>query len=426
MRNKKLWKNLMLVTTLTVALGTVSATALAEDEVTLAGGTQVTAFASEGDIDGGIAVEAQAEQTAPEAEVAPEADTTDAEAIVPEEVAPEATAPEVEQAEQTAPEAIVPEEVAPEATSPEADTTVKDEVSTPEAKAITVDVTASSQTFDGTQDIVITYTVNGVQDGFEPYQDIPWFDGKTGVKEEKVSSTVYKFTIPTTLQQYVIEQNGATDGQTFVFDSKYSTGAVDFPTVTLTYTTGDNGDNGNGETPEKPENPDPDNGNGGNGNGETPEKPENPDPENPDNGNGDNGDNNNGGDNGNGETPEKPENPDPENPDNGNGDNQNPDNGNGDNQKPENPDNGNGDNQKPDGDNNQTPETPDDNKDVQDWMTLTPAQKVTTTTQTQTPQTVSTTQTAPKTGDAASTLPLLGTGLTSLGVALGAIFKKRR
>ena len=395
MRNKKLWKNLMLVTTLTVALGTVSATALAEDDVTLAGGTQVTAFASEGDIDGGIAVEAQAEQTAPEAA------TTDAEATTPEATVPEA--------DTTDAEAIVPEEVAPEATAPEADTTVKDEVSTPEAKAITVDVATSSTTFDGTQDIVITYTVNGVQDGFEPYQDIPWFDGKTGVKEEKVSSTVYKFTIPTTLQQYVIEQNGATDGQTFVFDSKYSTGAVDFPTVTLTYTTGDNGDNGNGETPEKPENPDPDNGNGGNGNGETPEKPENPDPENPDNGNGDNGDN------------QKPENPDPENPDNGNGDNQNPDNGgdNGDNQKPENPDNGNGDNQNPDGDNS---ETPDDNKDVQDWMTLTPAQKVTTTTQTQTPQT----QTAPKTGDAASTLPLLGTGLTSLGVALSAIFKKRR
>ena len=430
MRNKKLWKNLMLVTTLTVALGTVSATALAEDDVTLAGGTQVTAFASEGDIDGGIAVEAQAEQTAPEAATTdaeattpeatvPEADTTDAEAIVPEEVAPEATAPEVEQAEQTAPESIVPEEVAPEATAPEADTTVKEEVAEPEVKAITVDVTTSSTTFDGTQDIVITYTVNGVQDGFEPYQDIPWFDGHPqDVIEEKVSDTVYKFTITKAAQQACIERNNATDGQIFVFDSKYSTGSVDFPTVTLTYTTGDNGDNGNGETPEKPENPDPDNGNGGNGNGETPEKPENPDPENPDNGN---GDNNNGGDNGNGETPEKPENPDPENPDNGNGDNQNPDNGgdNGDNQKPENPDNGNGDNQKPDGDNS---ETPDDNKDVQDWMTLTPAQKVTTTTQTQTPQT----QTAPKTGDAASTLPLLGTGLTSLGVALGAIFKKRR
>ena len=431
MRNKKLWKNLMLVTTLTVALGTVSATALAEDDVTLAGGTQVTAFASEGDIDGGIAVEAQAEQTAPEAEVAPEADTadaeattpeatvpeadtTDAEAIVPEEVAPEATAPEVEQAEQTAPEAIVPEEVAPEATSPEADTTVKDEVSTPEVKAVTVDVTASSQTFDGTQDIVITYTINGAPEGLEPYGDIPNFGGVTGVHKEKVSDTVYRCTIPVSVQQKLIERDHPTDGKTYDLYSGYSI-AEDFPTVTLTYTTGDNGDNGNGETPEKPENPDPDNGNGGNGNGETPEKPENPDPENPDNGNGDNGDNNNGGDNGNGETPEKPENPDPENPDNGNGDGE----------TPENPDNGNGDNQNPDGDNS---ETPDDNKDVQDWMTLTPAQKVTTTTQTQTPQTqtVSTTQTAPKTGDAASTLPLLGTGLTSLGVALGAIFKKRR
>ena len=405
MRNKKLWKNLMLVTTLTVALGTVSATALAEDDVTLAGGTQVTAFASEGDIDGGIAVEAQAEQTAPEADTTdaeattpestvPEADTTDAEAIVPEQTAPEATAPEVEQAEQTAPEAIVPEEVAPEATAPEADTTVKDEVSTPEAKAITVDVATSSTTFDGTQDIVITYTINGAPEGLEPYGDIPNFGGVTGVHKEKVSDTVYRCTIPVSVQQKLIERDHPTDGKTYDLYSGYSIDE-DFPTVTLTYTTGDNG------------------------NGETPEKPENPDPENPDNGNGDNGDNNNGGDNnggdnGNGETPEKPENPDPENPDNGNGDNQNPDNG-GD----------NGDNQKPDGDNS---ETPDDNKDVQDWMTLTPAQKVTATTQTQTPQTqtVSTTQTAPKTGDAASTLPLLGTGLTSLGVALGAIFKKRR
>lgn len=64
-----------------------------------------------------------------------------------------------------------------EQTTPQADTTVKEEVAEPEVKAITVDVTTSSTTFDGTQDIVITYTVNGVQDGFEPYQDIPWFDG---------------------------------------------------------------------------------------------------------------------------------------------------------------------------------------------------------------------------------------------------------
>lgn len=249
MRNKKLWKNLMLVTTLTVALGTVSATALAEDDVTLAGGTQVTAFASEGDIDGGIAVEAQAEQTAPEAATTdaeattpeatvPEADTTDAEAIVPEEVVPEATAPEVEQAEQTAPEAIVPEEVAPEATSPEADTTVKDEVSTPEAKAITVDVATSSTTFDGTQDIVITYTINGAPEGLEPYGDIPNFGGVTGVHKEKVSDTVYRCTIPVSVQQKLIERDHPTDGKTYDLYSGYSI-AEDFPTVTLTYTTGD-------------------------------------------------------------------------------------------------------------------------------------------------------------------------------------------
>ena len=186
-----------------------------------------------------------------------------------------------------------------EQTAPEADTTVKDEVSTPEAKAITVDVATSSTTFDGTQDIVITYTINGYIEGTPVYGDVPLFDGHTGVLREKVADNVYRFTITKDAQQACIERNGATNGQTFVFNSGYSY-AEDFPTVTLTYTTGDN------------------------------QKPENPDPENPDNGNGDN----NGGDN------------------NG-GDNQNPDNGNGDNnnggQTPETPDNGNG----------QTPETPD-------------------------------------------------------------------
>lgn len=79
-----------------------------------------------------------------------------------------------------------------------------------------------------------------MQDGFEPYQDIPWFDGHPqDVIEEKVSDTVYKFTITKAAQQACIERNNATDGQIFVFDSKYSTGSVDFPTVILTYTTGD-------------------------------------------------------------------------------------------------------------------------------------------------------------------------------------------
>lgn len=108
-----------------------------------------------------------------------------------------------------------------EQTTPQADTTVKEEVAEPEVKAITVDVTTSSTTFDGTQ-------------------DIPWFDGHPqDVIEEKVSDTVYKFTITKAAQQACIERNNATDGQIFVFDSKYSTGSVDFPTVTLTYTTGD-------------------------------------------------------------------------------------------------------------------------------------------------------------------------------------------
>ena len=400
MRNKKLWKNLMLVTTLTVALGTVSATALAEDDVTLAGGTQVTAFASEGDIDGGIAVEAQAEQTAPEAA------TTDAEAIVPEaeqteQTTPEATAPEVEvapEAEQTAPEAIVPEQTVPEATVPEAEA-IPETDTVADATNVTINVSSGAVTFDGSSDIVLTYTITADGD-FMVSNDGPMLGESMAYPlYEKVSETEHRFTITKDTLKRLIDM-GMEDDMSVVFNPNYCviTGEDTlhyFPKVTLTYDAGN--DNG-----------------GDNGNGETPEKPENPDPENPDNGN---GDNNNGGDNGNGETPEKPENPDPENPDNG-GDN-------GDNQKPENPDNGNGDNQNPDGDNS---ETPDDNKDVQDWMTLTPAQKVTTTTQTQTPQTqtVSTTQTAPKTGDAASTLPLLGTGLTSLGVALGAIFKKRR
>lgn len=351
----------MLVTTLTVALGTVSATALAEDDVTLAGGTQVTAFASEGDIDGGIAVEAQAEQTAPEA------DTTDAEATTPEATVPEA-------------EAI-----------PETDTVA-------DATNVTINVSSGAVTFDGSSDIVLTYTITADGD-FMVSNDGPMLGESMAYPlYEKVSETEHRFTITKDTLKRLIDM-GMEDDMSVVFNPNYCviTGEDTlhyFPKVTLTYDAGN--DNG-----------------GDNGNGETPEKPENPDPENPDN----------GGDNGNGETPEKPENPDPENPDNGNGDGEtpeNPDNGgdNGDNQKPENPDNGNGDNQNPDGDNS---ETPDDNKDVQDWMTLTPAQKVTPQT-----QTVSTTQTAPKTGDAASTLPLLGTGLTSLGVALGAIFKKRR
>lgn len=125
-----------------------------------------------------------------------------------------------------------------EQTAPEADTTVKDEVSTPEAKAITVDVATSSTTFDGTQDIVITYTINGAPEGLEPYGDIPNFGGVTGVSKEKVSDTVYRCIIPVSVQQKLIERDHPTDGKTYDLYSGYSIDE-DFPTVTLTYTTGD-------------------------------------------------------------------------------------------------------------------------------------------------------------------------------------------
>ena len=265
---------------------------------------------------------------------------------------------------------------------------VKDEVSTPEAKASSIDVDVSSTTFDGTQDIVITYTINGYVEGMPVYEDMPMFDEHPQrIIRERISDSVYRFTITKDALQACIERNGATNGQTFVFDSRCSyLGSVDFPTVTLTYTTGDNGDNGNGDN----------------------QKPENPDPENPDNGNGDNnGGDNNGGDNNNGQTPE--------NPDNGNGDNNNggqtpetPDNGNG--QTPETPDNGNG----------QTPETPDNGNSNTNNQNNT--QNNTNNNQT----TAKPTKTSPKTGDATATLPVAGTGLASLGVALATVLRKRK
>ena len=268
-----------------------------------------------------------------------------------------------------------------EQTAPEADTTVKDEVST-KATAPTINATASSTTFDGTQDIVVTFTITS-EGAFEVGGDIPLLGGGTcNATYEKVSDTEHRFTIPAQALKNRIEGSAMKDGQTLVFHTGYGVSVgewgtdsyqyVDFPDVTLTYDSGA-GDNGNGETPEKPENPDPDNGNGDNGNGETPEKPENPDP---DNGNGDNngGDNNNGG------------------------------------QTPETPDNGNG----------QTPETPDNGNSNTNNQNNT--QNNTNNNQT----TAKPTKTSPKTGDVTATLPVAGTGLASLGVALATVLRKRK
>ena len=159
---------------------------------------------------------------------------------------------------------------------------------------------------------------------------------------------------------------------------------LDF-SVTVKYVADDNGNNGGGtETPdpEQPENPDNGNGNGDNGNTETPDPEQ---PENPDNGNGDNG--NNGGDT------EKPD-------------------GNGDTEKPD----GNGDEQKPDGDNGNNggdnTHKPDNTQKPITGQTVKPA--------------TTNSNTSPKTADMTAVLPVLGTGITSIGVAVAAIFKKRR
>lgn len=163
---------------------------------------------------------------------------------------------------------------------------------------------------------------------------------------------------------------------------------LDF-SVTVKYVADDNGNNGGGtETPD-------------------PEQPENPD-----NGNGDNG--NNGGDtekpDGNGDNTQKPD---------GNGDTEKPD-GNGDEQKPENPDNGNN------GDNTQKPDDTNKPDDTQKPEEQKPNSNDQNTTTGQHVQATTDTKTAPKTGDPTTALPLVGAGLSSLGVALEAIFKKRR
>ena len=292
----------------------------------------------------------------------------------------------VTEAEQTAPEAEA---------IPETDTVA-------DATNVTINVSSGAVTFDGSSDIVLTYTITADGD-FMVSNDGPMLGESMAYPlYEKVSETEHRFTITKDTLKRLIDM-GMEDDMSVVFNPNYCviTGEDTlhyFPKVTLTYDAGNDngGDNGNGETPEKPENPDPDNGNGGNGNGETPEKPENPDPENPDNGGDNNGGDNNGGDNNNGQTPE--------NPDNGNGDNNNGG------QTPETPDNGNG----------QTPETPDNGNSNTNNQNNT--QNNTNNNQT----TAKPTKTSPKTGDATATLPVAGTGLASLGVALATVLRKRK
>ena len=124
--------------------------------------------------------------------------------------------------------------------------------------------------------------------------------------------------------------------------------------------------------------------------------------------------------------PEKPQ-PDPEkpNPDGGNGGTETPDP-----EQPEKPDGGNGNGegtQKPDG-NEQKPDgneqKPDDTQKP-DNTQKPEEQKPVSGQQVQTDNTTNKGN-APKTGDPTTALPFVGAGLSSLGVALGAFFKKRK
>ena len=409
--------------------------------VTLVCGTQATVFASDVEGETQVAVETEAKETAKE-EVKAEAKeevvtgTEVVETPVVEEatekvagteelvglgVSIEAEAETTETAKEEADEQVVPQadvEAEAETTVVDVDTTEQKadtEVETPSTETETdeqtpaqvaepkLSITANTTTFDGTQDIVLTLKAE-FDGSVEFYQDMVTLDGViVGNVPEQVSDKEMRITVTKDGLQRAIAANHYENGQTAVLSTGYSVGYRDesgveqevaFPTITLTYSTGDTD-------------------NGGDNNGGGTETPDPEQPENPDNGNGDNG--NNGGDtekpDGNGDNTQKPD---------GNGDTEKPD-GNGDEQKPENPDNGNnGDNtQKPDDTNK-----PDDTQKPEEQKPNSNNQNTTTGQQVQ--ATTTDTKTAPKTGDPTTALPFMGAGLSSLGIALGAIFKKRR
>lgn len=324
MRNKKLWKNMMLATACTVALGTAS----------------VPVLAAEVNTETGLAVEAE-------------------------------PAPEV----QTKPDAQV--------TTPDAQ--VEADEQTPEVKAELTGVT-----FEGASNGVVTFTDADFDE--RGFAKLPVVVHGTAGADFDVStvqgSSDLGFCNPQDLEDtgaytgefYVAKADLEAAGGTKTYNGAFEIKSA-FPTTvhdTLNYTitvkyvadeNGNGGDNGNGNG--GTETPDPDN---GNGNGGT----ENPD-----------GNNGSGDNNGNTETPD------------GNGDNntETPDGNNGNNGNTETPDGNNGNGTG----NEQKPIT---------GQTVKPATK--------------TESTSPKTGDMSAVLPVLGTGITSLGVALTALFRKRK
>lgn len=274
-------------------------------------------------------------------------------------------------------------EVETEALAPEAE----NEISAEEADKSEVaekiaepklNVIVNTPVFDGTQNIVVTLKAD--YDGeCGIYTDaVCTVNGKeVGTLQEDISDKELRLTL--NKDHILMKLNNLRDGDELVLgtdhwgviykDENGKEQSISFPTVSVTYSIGET------------ENPDGgDNGNNGGGT-ETPEI------ENPDNGNGDNG---------------NTEIPNPEKPDNGNG-------AGGNSEIPENPDGSNGgDTENPDGDNTQKPE---EQKPIT-GQTVKPA--------------TTNSNTSPKTADMTTVLPVLGTGITSIGVAVAAIFKKRK
>ena len=414
--------------------------------VTMMCGTQMTAFASGLGEEAPVAIETEAKETASEEteEVKVEAkeEKADAKEEVKTEVKEEvvtgkevAETPVVEETEvketvagteelvglgvsveaETETEAPAEKEDAVEdavpTTAPQADveanadTNIEAEVETEaedkEVTAPTVSATVNTPVFDGTQDLVVT--VKAKHDGecqISMDAFIPINGTAVPAKDMKHSDTEISITYGKEDVLDLVGKLNLKNGDTLTIGTSkcwveydYANGeepkVVGFPDVYVTYSTGDTGNGGGTVTPE-PEKPQPE-----------PEKPQ-PEPEKPQ------------------PEPEKPQ------PDGGNGGTETPDP-----EQPEKPDggNGNGDGtQKPDGNeqkpdgNEQKPDNtqkPDGNEQKPD-NTQKPI-----TGQTVKPATTNS-NTSPKTADMTAVLPVLGTGITSIGVAIAALFRKRK
>lgn len=416
--------------------------------VTMMCGTQMTAFASGLGEEAPVAIETEAKATANEEteEVKVEAKEEKADAKeevkteVKEEVVTGTEVAETPVVEETEVKEIVAgteelvglgvsveAEVETEAPAvPQTDVEADAPVVIPETEETNkvaepkLSVTSNIATFDGTQDIVLTFKVDGLEGDFTWNTDVFSIAGSVvGSIEEQISKNEYRVTLRKDHLLDNIRKQNYKNGQTIEIkaggwaieydDENGERKEFGFPSTFVTYSDGTVTPEPEKPQPEpekpqpepekpqpEPEKPQPDGGNGGT---ETPdpEQPEKPD-----------------GGNGNGEGTQKPD-----------GNEQKPD---GNEQKPDSNEQKPDDTQKPDG-NEQKPDgneqKPDGNEQKPDNTQKPEEQKPVSGQQVQTDNTTNKGN-APKTGDPTTALPFMGAGLSSLGVALGAFFKKRK